>query len=63
MRVPYKFIVQKNEGWSLCIACEKWRKTRTFRHEGRLWTLCVGCTIDYWDATDELLPDYKGPRR
>lgn len=51
----------KQKGYSLCIACRNWTENNNlFDHEGRYWILCTICYVDYWENTDELLPDYKG---
>jgi hypothetical protein len=43
------------------MGCEKWEKgNNIFHHEGRHWILCRFDYGDYWENTDELLPDYKG---
>lgn len=46
---------------SLCIACDRWKSgNNIFHHEGRNWILCREDYDDYWENTDELLPDYEG---
>lgn len=54
-------ITDPHEGYSLCIACNKWEQCLTFFHEGQYWTLCRIDWDDYWENTDELQTDYKPP--
>ena len=61
MKPPVLYKVNPKRGYSLCIACDKWRlSVKIFFHEGRMWNLCRFDYADYWENTDELEPDYKG---
>jgi hypothetical protein len=57
---PFKLVYTKTLGWSLCIACQKWRHNNIFHHERKFWTLCAEDYADYWENTDELQNDYVG---
>lgn len=47
-------------GFSLCLACNKWKHTVNFYHEGSWWTLCRADYEDYWYNTDERKEDFRG---
>jgi hypothetical protein len=60
MKPPKLFKIEKNHGYSLCMACDRWKLNNRFHHDGIYWILCRIDFVDYWENTDELLPDYKG---
>ncbi len=61
MNPPKPYVYDLKRGWSKCFACENWTHSNSiFFHEGRSWVLCVSDYVDYWENTDELLPDYEG---
>lgn len=56
----FKYYTTKQRGYSQCLACGKWvQGTNLFFHDGITWSLCLIDFVDYWENTDELLPDYK----
>lgn len=56
---PFKINSKRQFTYSLCMACGKWKYNNIFHHEGRHWILCRWDFADYWENTDELMPDYK----
>ena len=61
MKPPRLFKINPKRGYSLCLACGRWRKgNNIFQHEGTHWVLCKNDYEEYWFCTDELLPDYIG---
>jgi hypothetical protein len=62
MKAPAKFryYTEKQRGFSMCFACGKWKKgNNIFYHDETHFVLCINDYFDYWENTDELLPDYK----
>lgn len=60
MKPPRLFSIDpRKHGYSVCMACGKWRMNLRFRHEGVNWILCNLDYADYWENTDGLLSDYK----
>lgn len=60
MKLPRSFKKYPKHGYSMCIACLKWRHgNNMFFHEGRHWILCELDYVDYWENTDELRSDFK----
>lgn len=60
MKPPKPYKRNTKFGYSICIGCGKWTLSNMlFRHEGTNWVLCEAEYGDYWENTDELLPDYK----
>lgn len=58
---PFKIDPKRANSYSQCIACGEWKASNAvFQHEERIWCLCRADYYDYWENTDELLPDYKG---
>jgi len=56
----FKYYTDKQRGYSLCIACGKWKKgNNIFHHDGGHWILCLVDYFDYWENTDELNDDYE----
>lgn len=61
MKPPKAYRLSTKAGFSICIACRKWKfSNMLFFHEGINWVLCAADYADYWYNTDELLSDYKG---